>query len=101
MNKVVVNRCYGGFGLSDKALTFLEKRGYEVRREDWGSYLVNEIERHNKDLIECVETIGEKEASGSYADLCIIEIGSNAYSIEEYDGMESLKTPDTYDWISI
>ena len=101
MNKVVINRCYGGFDLSEAALKFLEKRGYEIRRASWGSYLVNEIERHNKDLIECVETLGENVASGSCARLVIEEISGDVYSIEEYDGMDSIKTPETYVWISI
>ncbi len=101
MNKVVINTCYGGFDLSEEALKFLQKRGHEVVFESWGCYLVNDIERHNKDLIECVETLGEQAASGSCARLFIQEISGDIYSIEEYDGVESIKTPDTYHWINI
>lgn len=41
-NKVVINTCYGGFGLSDAALDFLSERGCSVVKSRWGGYLVDE-----------------------------------------------------------
>lgn len=74
--KIVINNCYGGFGLSPKALSILE-----VESE-------YSLERTNPALIECVETLGV-EANGSYADLKIVEIPDDIdYIIEEYDGIE-------------
>ena len=56
--------------------------------------------RHDKDLVAVVEELG-KEASGSCADLVIAEIPGNIYRIDEYDGYESIETPDSMEWITI
>lgn len=42
-------------------------------------------------LIECIETLGSKDASGSCAKLKIVEIPDDVeYTIEEYDGYEHI-----------
>lgn len=42
-------------------------------------------------LIECIETLGSKEASGPCAKLKIVEIPDDIeYTIEEYDGIEHI-----------
>jgi len=47
--------------------------------------------RDDKLLIEVVEELGEKEASGNYAELKIVEIPDDVeWEISEYDGMESV-----------
>ena len=93
MYKVVVNRCYGGFGLSEEAQKQLDTR----KGKHIGEY---DIPRHDKDLVEIVERLG-KEASSNYADLEIAQIKSNKYNIRDYDGMEYVETPDSIDWIII
>ena len=98
MAKVVINRCWGGFGLSNMALDMLEQRGYEVNTREWGRYLANDIERHNEDLVEIVEILGE-EADGSCARLVVVELQGDLYRIDEYDGMESVEEPHSLDWI--
>lgn len=100
MTKVVINRCWGGFGLSEFALNMLEQRGYKVNRYEFGNYLDGEIDRHNEDLVEVVEILGD-DANGRFARLVIEEINGNLYRIDEYDGMESIETPDTQDWIVV
>ncbi len=78
--KVVINRCFGGFGLSQAACDFL---GVESSDELDG-------DRANLKLVECVEKLGSK-ANGSCANLVVVEIPDNTqYHIEEYDGLESI-----------
>lgn len=79
--KVVVNRCYGGFGLS--------KAGMEFMGLEWDGYgNCRDLSRHDPKLVACVEQLGEK-ANGEHAKLSITEIPNDIeYVIEEYDGME-------------
>ena len=77
--KIVINDCYGGFGLSEKALKLLGM--------PWFDY---NIDRNRADarLIEVVEKIGH-EANGPYAKLKVVEIPDGVeWEIEEYDGKE-------------
>ena len=93
MNKVVYNACYGGFGLSEKARKLLnELKGEEVDYYD--------LLRHDKDLVAVVEELGS-EANGDHSDLKIATINSDRYRISEYDGWESIVTPETDNYISI
>lgn len=129
--KVVYNACYGGFGLSDEAVKwleanasdqnvrdFLKNKRIEIEEKkkqgpDWcfsvedlmGTSLLydfNEkgIPRHHKDLVACVETLGN-DASGICSRLAIAEIEGKKYRVDEYDGWESVYTPDSYDWVII
>ena len=78
--KVVINRCYGGFGLSEEAVKYLG--GYE-----WGTY-ERGYNRDDPDLVRCVEELGTK-ADGRYAQLKVVEIPDGvAFTVEDYDGME-------------
>lgn len=56
------------------------------------------ISRHDPVLVQVVEELGEK-ANGRYANLQIAEV-DGPYRIDEYDGFESVETPNTYDWIT-
>jgi hypothetical protein len=80
--KVVINRCYGGFGLSKKAeAKYLALTGKE---EIW-EY---ELERNDPVLIQIVEELGDT-ANGKYAELKIVEIPDDVeWTIQEYDGIE-------------
>ena len=94
MHKVVINSCYGGFGLSDKAIARLKELGLEFRWE-------HDIPRHHPLLVQVVEEL-EDEASGTYAKLEVVEIYSKLYQVTEYDGFEGIKTPsDHVDWVVI
>ena len=78
--KIVINRCYGGFGLSEKAMKFL---GVDSD--------CPEIERNDPKLVECVEKLGE-EANDMYAKLKVVEIPDDVdWEIDEYDGMECVE----------
>ncbi len=75
--KVVINKCHGGFSLSEKAYKELGLKGpYDY------------LERHDPRLVEVVERLG-KESFGGFAELKVVEIPDDVeYEICEYDGDE-------------
>jgi hypothetical protein len=94
--KIVINKCYGGFGLSKLAQElYADKKGLNLGKynKTWGYYeggdfYDREIPRDDADLVSIVESLGSK-ANGSCADLRIIEIPEGVnWQIEEYDGIE-------------
>ena len=91
MGKVVVNRCYGIFGLSEAAIQWLKEHGNNSG--------VNSS-RHDPILIECVQTLKDK-ANSRYSNLEVIEFEGNKYRIQNYDGLESVETPNSIKWITI
>ena len=94
MVKIVINRCYGGFGLSEAA----ENRYAELKGIDPADVVYYEIERHDPVLVQVVEELGE-DAGYAYSDLQIVEVPAGTrYRIDEYDGFETLNTMDDYDW---
>ena len=78
--KVVINDCFGGFSVSEKAKEML----------GWDSVYDCES-RDDPELIRVVEQLGE-EANGAYANLEIVEIPDEAtdWRIFDYDGAESV-----------
>ena len=112
MTKVVYNRCYGGFGLSDEAmLLYCEKKGIKVypcdefghttfyTDENKSDYIYDrELERDDPVLIEVVEELGDK-ANGECAELAIEYISKGTpYRIREYDGFETFEYANDVDW---
>lgn len=109
--KVVINRCFGGFGLSTQAFDLLlERKGIEFEKvkaditftpDDfnyWHKGLVKEggyismytmtNDRADPDLVAVVETLGEK-SWGNFSELKVVEIPDDVqWHIEDYDGLE-------------
>ena len=89
--KLVINNCWGGFGLSEKGLLlYAELSGQKVdnvkSNYDAGKY----PPRNDVHLVKVVETLGD-EASSDLADLKIIDIPNDvAFDIYNYDGIESV-----------
>ena len=82
--KVVINKCYGGFGLSDSAL----ERYNELSGKDESCY---EIERNNPHLVQVVEEMGDL-ANTRYSELKVVEIPDNIlWNIHDYDGYEHIE----------
>lgn len=105
MNKIVINLCYGGFGLSREGMELYEKykKGSteiyhsaifkdEKPKRAWKN--AEDPARHDPTLVRVVEELGDK-ASSDVSNPTVIRITSNLYRIEEYDGFESLHTPET------
>jgi hypothetical protein len=83
--KFVINRCYGGFGLSEEGLNL-----YNSLSEKSLAYSYD-IDRDDPFLVQVVETLGEK-ADGFNAELEIVIIPEDLdFEITEYDGMEDYK----------
>lgn len=87
--KIIINSCYGGFGLSDKAMKEIAKLDSQL-----GSlYNRDNKLRTNPIVISVVEKLG-KEANGMCAELEIIEIpfeNEDGWYIDEYDGIETIR----------
>jgi len=103
--QIVINRCYGGFGLSHEAvMRYAELKGInlvfqkkdvfdlvhyykdEIKQENYFSD--RDIERTDSALVQVVQEMGDK-ASGPHSRLGVVEIPDGIdYTIEEYDGSE-------------
>ena len=89
----MINSCYGGFGLSERAYDHMgltwEGFGSCCRsyHGDDGNYW---FQRDLKLLVDCVEELGD-EASGGFAQLRVVEIPADVeWEVEEYDGWERI-----------
>lgn len=94
--KIAINKCYGGFSISEQAFKVLlaikaEKADNltpeELRElEEMSEY--SPASRNDPDLIKVIEELGE-EANGDLAEIKIIEIPDDvAWVINDYDGVE-------------
>lgn len=81
--KIVINTCFGGFGLSEEAYSHMELKWDEYGHGD-------SLERTDPKLVECVETLGDK-ANGRHASLKVVDIPDDVeYYIHDYDGVEHI-----------
>lgn len=108
MQKIVINRCYGGFGLSRAGLMrYAELKGiklYEFKdgfmthyatqpvdnEDDLNKHYFSDhsIERDDLCLVQVVEELG-KDASGMHGDIHVVSIPDDVeWQIKEYDGLE-------------
>lgn len=92
--KVVINRCWGGFGLSREALDrYCSEKGVNPGKwnETWKFYdefSDHDIDRTDPVLVKIVEEMGEK-SWGFAAELRVVDIPEGIdWYIHEYDGME-------------
>jgi hypothetical protein len=110
MLNVVINECFGGFGLSKEAiLRYSEIKGLNlivvsddgiIKGRFWDYYYTNgivedsnyfdvdDIPRDDPALIQVIKELGET-ANGDFAELKIVEVPDGVdWSIDKYDGME-------------
>lgn len=94
-NKVVYNNVYGGYSIDEKLLA----RYNELSGNSIDLYDADEIPRHDKHLVQAFE----EGNLGKYNIFAIKEIEGNVYAIHEYDGLETVYTPNDpyYPWIII
>ena len=74
-----------------------ERRAYN-QKQSKQTWYDRDVDRHDPILVQVVEELGVK-ANGNYADLAIAEV-NGPYRIDEYDGMETVETPNSYDWVT-
>lgn len=98
--KIVINSCFGGFGLSAIAVqkyaayaglnlkrkkTKWGNRGYEIDGKDW---YFGDINRDDIALVKVVEELGN-DASDALSSLKVVDIPNDVeWQIGEYDGKE-------------
>lgn len=84
LRRIVINDCYGGFGLSDRAIAEYKKLAGIT-----GSDFCNQtIPRDDSYLVKVVKELGST-ANGPYANLKIVEIPEDIkWLVQEYDGTE-------------
>jgi hypothetical protein len=85
--KIVINRCYGGFGLSDAAhRMYADMAGHRI--EDITNW---DIPRDDPRLVTVVEELGAALAGDHLAYLKVVDIPDDVdWYIDEYDGMEHI-----------
>ncbi len=84
MTKIVINTCYGGFGLSEQAMNMYCSQ-LDLDPKQVGSW---DIARDSPTLIQIIEQLGQA-ANGNFAELKIVEVPDDVdWYIEEYDGRE-------------
>jgi len=85
--KIVINRKYGGFCLTQNALNnYNQRTGKQLRA-------YHDIPRDDPDLIHVIEEMGlDAAADGMFCKLAIIEIPDDVpedgWEIQDYDGVE-------------
>ena len=79
--KIVINKCYGGFSLSEAA--------YKELGLEWDGYgYGHSDDRTNPDLVAVVEKLGGA-ANGKFGELQVVEIPDGVdWRLEDYDGIE-------------
>jgi hypothetical protein len=81
---VVINTCYGGFGLSDRAKNeYMALAGLTEK-----DFYDRDLPRDDPYLVKVVKELG-MAANGKFANLKIVEVPGNVkWHIGEYDGNE-------------
>ena len=87
--KVVINTCYGGFQLSERAENLWRKAKNIPDAE--GVYTWD-IARDDADLVRIVEELGDAAGCSPYSQLKVVEVPlwaqEKGWHINEYDGSE-------------
>jgi hypothetical protein len=104
VQQIVINKCYGGFGVSPLAFKRLRELGNECAikevgpGEQWSDGSIRkgfmarsfcyDIVRDALELLQVVRELG-RDANGDCADLAIVEIPDGVeWEVEDYDGRE-------------
>jgi len=94
--KIVINKCFGGFGASPELYKelgiewdgygYLDNDNFGIKSDNYMAY------RTNEKLINAIEKIGEEKASGKMAKLSVVDIPDDVcWEIDEYDGIETVE----------
>ena len=89
--RILLNRSYGGFNLSDEAKRLYKEATKDVSRgKHW--YINDDVARDDPILIGIVDDIGLNRAGGNFCRLEFVEIPddvpADGWMIQDYDGME-------------
>jgi len=99
--RLVLNKCFGRFGLSELAVLKMANNGCDdlvvdqINRSSCGDVKA----RSNPFLIQVVEELGSEKVSGFMSFLIVEEIPQGTkYLIKEYDGYEEVVRYDERVW---
>jgi hypothetical protein len=109
--RILVNECYGGFGLSKRAIEWLHAHNHGSSESetvlsvnlflDLDSGRIDESRRGSPILLAMFDELGSVGASGESSSLEAVELGeSGKYVIMEHDGMETVYTPENIKWVT-
>lgn len=104
MKKIVINQCFGGFGLSHDAIVMYAHLSgtvlvFQETKFGFNHYYIDEVNddnyfscytiaRDDPYLVQVVEALGTR-ANGSHSELKVVEIPDSVdWHIHEYDGSE-------------
>ena len=91
VRRVVLNCCYGGFGLSEDAIRLYHDLTSGISGSADRLYFFD-IQRDDPILLQVIDTIGLEDASGPYSKLGIAEIPddipTDGWTVMDYDGRE-------------
>ena len=91
-NKVAYNDCYGGFGLSKRAIQWLGSHGIYDKYP--GLEDLEKLPRHEPLLIECIEELGDAvNEDDSTNNIKVKTVYDTGYYISNDDGLERVITP--------
>lgn len=105
--RIVINKRYGGLGLSRKAFLRLRELGHPLAleetdigevwadapsvREEWLDSFCYDIPRDDPLLLQVIDELGVEVSSAPMAQLKIVEIPDGVkWHIEKYHGLESI-----------
>jgi hypothetical protein len=84
LQRIVINDCYGGFGLSDRAIAEYKKLAGITDAD----FYDRDIPRDDPYLVKIVKEMG-MSANGAHANLKIVEVPADVdWIVSEYDGAE-------------
>jgi hypothetical protein len=84
LQRIVINDCYGGFGLSNRAIAEYKKLAGITATD----FCDRDIPRDDPYLVKIVKEMG-MSANGAHANLKIVEVPADVdWIVSEYDGAE-------------
>jgi hypothetical protein len=89
--QIVINRCFGGFSLSEKVVLLYRSITTHIPKTE-GWFANADIRRDDPDLIKIITEVGLEASAGTFSNLKIIEIPDDipedGWEIQDYDGIE-------------
>ena len=101
--KIVINKCFGGFSVSKKAVEYMAEKGSEQARAEleyiisskdnsdcyygYSEKIDHEYDRADPILVEAVEVL-KGEANGCFSELKVVEIPDIEWEITDFNGIE-------------
>ena len=96
MHEVVINNSWGGFGLAKSDLEYMAKIG--SKKAERMLKKTSSVYNYNRSDPYLVQAVKDKKIN-KY--LIIKKIKSDKYFITDYDGIETLHTPENIKWLKV